>query len=144
MTSTASKGFSRRKPKGFLQAVKPEVFPTQHIQPRCPQNAFGVLPLNLWILLFALLVSSCGGPLASGRWYHAADNREAPADEVKRDWNACADVVDLKFGGFEVSRNAEVHSAPWFAVRECMVKKGYVYEDPNGTRYPPAARPGGK
>ncbi len=112
---------------------------------RIPEASFWGLLCLLFGFLLQLLALSCGGPLAgTGRWYYATDNREAPAEEVKRDWNACADVVDLKFGGFEVSRNAEVLSAPWFAVRECLIGKGYVYEDAKGTRYPSSARTGGK
>lgn len=148
MTFTASKALSRRRPeasRGSPQTATPDAFLTRHIQPGCPQNAFWIRNLKLWIFLVALLLSSCGGPFAgAGRWYYAADNREARADEVKRDWNVCADVVDLKFGGLAISRNAEVHSAPWFAVRECMVKKGYVYEEASGVRYPSGARTGDK
>jgi hypothetical protein len=55
---------------------------------------------------------------------------------VKREWYQCADSVDAKYGGMGFTHNAEIFSAPWIELRECMIGKGYVYENSNEIRYP--------
>lgn len=92
-------------------------------------------------IVTAAASTTCG--VTMGYWFRTDTDTLAPYDDVKRDWNACADVVDIKYGGFGLTRNAEVLSVPWVETRECMVQeKGYYHVTPGcsgkGTRYPPA------
>lgn len=63
-------------------------------------------------------------------------------EDVRREWNACSDVVDVKYGGFGFTRSAEPYTRPWIETRDCMVQKGYYHTTPHldgtATRYPPA------